>query len=266
MGDNYKDNIIISFKDIKNNPAILIPDLLFIILTTVLTTLFLYLNGLLKGTKLNFEYIKEFVITTFSSTPLLVKLIISFLVITSLNILLGITLTTTKYSMAKKIVQKKEVNIIESYYEGLKFVVQVFTIKALILIMYFLPFIIFSTLEFQNDIVVLISSLIVLAIWIMIKLSFFFVYPTMMLGQKNGPIRTLRSSYKYFKSNKKHTIICTLITILLGIIITYVLSILGGLLSGTFGASILTSVYTLFSTLVLVIIGVWALLFSFRSY
>ena len=168
--------------------------------------------------------------------------------------------------MAKKIVQKKEVNIIESYYEGLKFVVQVFTIKALILIMYFLPFIIFSTLEFQNDIVVLISSLIVLAIWIMIKLSFFFVYPTMMLGQKNGPIRTLRSSYKYFKSNKKHTIICTLITILLGIIITYVLSILGGLLSGTFGASILTSVYTLFSTLVLVIIGVWALLFSFRSY
>ncbi|HIH25342.1 hypothetical protein J4476_03725 [Candidatus Woesearchaeota archaeon] len=265
MRESYTEIFIESFRDIKENPSLLIPELIFIISTIIFTSLFLYINGLLKGSHLDYDTVFTFVTAIFNSTSSLLKLIISFVIITSVNIFLGLTTVTTKYVMCKKIANHKNVNIIECFLEAREHMFNVFWIKFLLAILYFLPLAIFTLFNFKNTIIVLILSLMVLFIWIILKLSFFYIYPTLII-EKEGVIESLKSAYKYFKQNKKHTTICALITFLTTITATYVLGLLANLLNSTIINPTLISFFTLLTTIVLAVISVWTLVFNFKSY
>ena len=222
MRESYTEIFLESFRDIKENPALLVPELVFIISTIIFTSLFLYINGLLKGSHLDYNTVFTFITAIFNSTSSLLKLIISFVIITSVNIFLGLTTVTTKYVMCKKVVNHKPVNIIECFLEARENMLGVFWIKFILSIFYFLPLAIFTLLNFNNKILILILSLIVLLIWIILKLTFFYVYPILII-EKGGVRESLKTAYKYFKENKKHTIICAIITFSTTIIATYLL-------------------------------------------
>ena len=249
MRESYTEIFIESFRDIKENPSLLIPELIFIISTIIFTSLFLYINGLLKGSHLDYDTVFTFVTAIFNSTSSLLKLIISFVIITSVNIFLGLTTVTTKYVMCKKIANHKNVNIIECFLEAREHMFNVFWIKFLLAILYFLPLAIFTLFNFKNTIIVLILSLMVL-----------------LIIEKEGVIESLKSAYKYFKQNKKHTTICALITFLTTITATYVLGLLANLLNSTIINPTLISFFTLLTTIVLAVISVWTLVFNFKSY
>ena len=115
MRESYTQLFFETFRDIKDNPVLLIPELVFIISTIIFTSLFLYINGLLNGSHVDYDTVLTFVTAIFNSTSALIKLIISFVIITSINIFLGLTTVTTKYSMCKKLVLHKQINIIDCF-------------------------------------------------------------------------------------------------------------------------------------------------------
>ncbi|HLC85921.1 MAG TPA: hypothetical protein VJG30_01385 [Candidatus Nanoarchaeia archaeon] len=267
MRHDYKGTFLESFKDIKNNPILLVPDLLLVISTTVLTSLFLYINGLLKGTTLNAEHFTKFAVETFNSAPLLTKFILSLVILAVINIFFGITFNIMKYVMIRDLVEyRREPNILESYYEVREYLFPVLGIKAILVALYLLPFIVFTFLSLKNNLLIIISPIVVLGIWAFLKVSFLFIYPTLMIKTRKGIITTFRETYQYFKRNRLHALICAAIVFLTSVLATYLLTLIGKLITNYITISSVASLYTLISTLAIIIIWVWGLVFLFKNY
>lgn len=267
MRHDYKGTFLESFRDIKNNPILLVPDLLLVISTTVLTSLFLYINGLLKGTSLSAEHFGRFALETFNSAPLLTKFILSLVIIAVINIFFGITFNIMKYAMIRDLIEyRREPNLLESYYEVKDYLFPVLGIKAIFAVLFLLPFIIFTFLSFKNNLLIIISPIIVLGIWVFLKISFLFIYPTLMVKTRKGIITTIRETYQYFKRNKLHTVISSVIVFLTSVLATYLITLIGRVLTNYIAINAVASLYTLISTVAIVIIWVWGLVFVFRNY
>ncbi len=264
MRHNYKELFLDTFMDIKDNPIILLPDLLLVISTLILTSVFLYVNGMLQGYSLNPDYIKDYIRTLIGSAPKLIRLVISFMIVLIINVAIGVSLSVQKYSMMKSISERREINLVESFREGKGYILDVIGIKMLLGLMHIVPLaaVIFLGL---NDILLIIGIGIVLAIFVLLRVAFFFVYPTLMLDTKGKILRTIRECYFYFRANKKHSVICALIVFLTVFVASFMLKKLGVLIS-VINISAISSIYALLSTFILVLFGVWGLLFSFKSY
>ena len=94
---------------------------------------------------------------------------------------------------------------------------------------------------------------------------FFYIYPTLIF-HKDDSKETIIDTYHYFKQNKVHTIICTAITFILTTGTTYILGLFADILNNTAINATLISLFTLLTTLIITIISVWSLLFTFKSY
>lgn len=268
----YKDAFIKSWKDLKNNQILLLPDTVMFLLNMALGIFFLKSSGLLGLATDPAMLSKEIstmvpVIKLFLKENIL-KLIISFAVFILTSFLVGSGLVAMKLGMMKDLLEKQELSFKKMISNG-RYVGQVISMKMVMFIIGAITFlfvigtgIILSTFLLKGY-GVLVTALFFPVLIVLLQLFLLFRYQLMFLEKKHTII-AVKESFEYFLKNKKHVFIVWLIAIAMAFITAPIGAFLG-LIDQTKVSAMIVLFYLLRSV-VGVVIGVWSDMFKFRTY
>ncbi|MBM3200056.1 hypothetical protein FJZ53_03885 [Candidatus Woesearchaeota archaeon] len=269
----HKEAFIQSWKDLKEHPLVAVPDLVMLVINTLLTVLFLKYSGLL-GLVTNPEVAaQEFsAIASLLKSFLkenLVKLVLSFTVFILTSFLIGSGFMAMKLGAMRDLMLKRKITIKTVMGNG-RHVWQVISMKMIMFVIGFITFLfIIGAGVILNAFVlkgygVLVTMLFFPILIIILQLLTFFRYQILFLESKHT-ILSVKESFNYFVKNKKHVLTIWGIVILLSFI-TAPISVLTGVLEQRAALPwILFSVY-FFRSLIKTILNVWSDMFKFRTY
>ena len=269
----YKKVFIKSWKDLKNNPILFIPDIIIFLMNVILGFLFLKYSGLFKiltdpntlveGLETAVPLLKMF----FQENMIRVIANLIFFALTSF--IIGSSLTAMKFGMIKDMIKKRKLTLKKMIHNG-KYVWQIISMKIIMFIIGVITFLFILgsgiiLYTFLNKSVALIILAVSFPIIILIlQVLLFFRYPVMFLENKN-PIKSVKGSFDYFLNNKKHVLIIWLIIIAVSLIISLISPYLG--FAEQKIALSLTMVLGYFiSRIIKIAVNLWSETFKFRSY
>lgn len=268
----YKDTFIKSWKDLKNNPILLLPDAVMFLMNMALGVFFFKSSGISGLTTDPAMLSKEIstmapVIKLFIKENLL-KLIISFAIFILTSFLVGSGLVAMKLGMMKDLLEKQELSFKKMFSNG-RYTLQVISMKMVMFIIGVITFlfvlgtgVILSMFLFKGQ-GVLVTALLSPILVILLQLCLLFRYQIMFLERKHT-ITSVKGSFEYALKNKKHVFLVWLIAIAMSFI-TAPISALLGLTDQTKLYVMIVLSYILISAIG-VVIGVWSDMFKFRTY
>jgi len=278
---NYiQEGILNSFLQIKNNPRLLLPDLLSIFISIILVALFLQFNDLFSVLTSWGNQQELFLIfkQIFNHTPSLIRLIISFLVVLLINIAIGITLVALRYHLIKQILGKTQVlSFLESYKKATTYTWKLILTSLLVFIIFLIPFTIISLPFFlivkalpssSYWIIIPLILLIVLAILVFLVLRLALTYPfaALFLEKKTSPLLCIKQSISFFRNNKKHVFFIFISIFIVQTLLGILFSFGSGILSALSSPFSIIFIYSGIRIIINSILKVWQGLLIFKSY
>ena len=243
-----------SWLDLFQNLKLIIPDILFLILSGLIAFLILQISGLFPIVKTVYVD-KDFSVITNS----LVRVIVSVLIFGVTTFVLGAGIRAVKFNFIKDVVKNKKVDLSKFFEYSNRDVWRVICVRILLFLIFFGLLIgvgLISgllSLVLTRDVVILIGVGILGLISVIYAFSVMFVYPVMFLKGKKA-LDSVKLSFDYFRKNVKHVIFVWFIITLTGVGISYVVR--------------LFSFAPLVISLNLVLglfVGVWGLIYLFRA-
>ncbi|MDP2906766.1 MAG: hypothetical protein Q8O03_02400 [Nanoarchaeota archaeon] len=268
----YKDLFIKSWKDLKNNPILLLPDTVMFLLNMALGIFFLKSSGIL-GLATDPAILSKQVSTMLPVIKLfikenLLKLIISFALFILTSFLVGSGLVAMKLGMMKDLLEKQELSFKKMLSNG-RYVGQVISMKMIMFIIGAVTFlfvigtgVILSTFLFKGQ-GVLVTTLLSPVLIILLQLSLLFRYQ-IMFSEKKHTITAVKESFEYFIKNKKHVFLVWLIAVAMAFITAPIGAFLG--LTDQTKLSMMIVLFYILRSVTGVVIGVWSDMFKFRTY
>ncbi len=273
-----------SLKEIKKHPLILVPDLAFFLVFSILTLIFSYtlgidLSALAKGL-LEVNTLHSELLKTFTNLGI-VKTIISVAIFLIASFILGSGTLTWKYVIIKRILEKGKFNIYKTFREKDAYFFRLVFIRLYLYIMgvgitavgaVLISFNIWIRAFVQGTVPMVITSVFVIALFIFYKLAMFFVFPELFFKRKKSYV-TLLGSLKKFLRNAAVTFRLWVILFMIGVLYTATytplklfIQKLNTLPDGGILFIIMPTIVTIILFAVSVLFKVWSDLFIFTSY
>lgn len=262
----YKVNFRKSWSELGNNIILLLPDLINLIFYLTFGYIILNIAGLYDFFKdinllMNSENVND---TLFFLQSNLSTIIISTVIFIIGAFLFNIAITATKFGMIRDVINKKRASFLVGLSYIKKYYGKIFSLKLWTLLIYLVVLIAAIILNIilralGLDITSLIISLMFLIVLVIITfLSLMFRYPIMFTKNKNAK-ESINISYKFFKENKRYSLVILGIIVLIVLAVSMAFSILGLIpYIGEFIQSL--------SSLGTLVISIWANIFLFNSY
>ena len=281
--DYINDGVFGTFKLALKNPKLFIPHILSILVTVVLGLVFLYFNNLFPFLSLiTDEAALQGALSSFlGNTPALFKLIISLVILLVINIAIGVTLIAMRYRLIRQVVKKEKfTSLFKTYKEASSYSISlVFTTLVLFFIaliplaLLLIPLAIFIPALTSGSLwpiaPLAIIVLLVLAIFVYLKLIFFYTFAALFLEKKTGPVLAIKQSIQFFKKHKKHVVYIFLTVAIVSIVVSALFSILNAVVAVASAYTALAFLAILFSILrfaVNIVLSIWQTLLIFRTY
>ncbi|MBU4501834.1 MAG: hypothetical protein KKA79_04525 [Nanoarchaeota archaeon] len=272
----YKVAFTQSWKDLKQNLILFIPDIIIVLFNLLLGLFFLQYSGILGAVKDPELWVEGLVtvlpaISSFVQQNI-VRLIITFIAFALTSFVIGSGLTAMKYAMIKDLVKKKKLTIKKMFYYGkgvwniifMKIVMFAIGIIVLIFLSLFITGLSLIIYYFvKSKVIISLTNLALVSIIIIVlQMSFFFRYPIMFLDKKN-PLKAVKDSLTYFLKHKNFVFKIWLIIALL-----YVLEVLLALLLRRleFTIPVIGALTLVLGTLINITRNLWSEIFKFRTY
>jgi|SRR3989344_3968955 len=270
---DHLDNAYQSIRLIRKNLLIYVPDVSFLLLTFLLSALFLYFNNLTHIFTGELDLFGQGIKNILNSTPLLVKFIVSLLIIGAINLLVGLGTVTWRFTIIKDVINNGKINFRKDWDESTHFLLPVLGLKAALLILYLIPAVLIFGIALIFKPSLFIVGTLLLVVFIIFRLLFLFSYPIMFLKNKRNPFEVLNEAFDYFKNNKSHTILTGLFILLISGIIGILINtfiIVWGSVSGYVGLltniAILSLIFILIKNLIDISVNLWSNIFIFKNY
>jgi len=273
MVENKKTTVahsaILSFKDLAKNLNLLIPDILLLILSSVLVLVFVKFNNLApifsKITSPQLFY--DSIASHLSLQSNLIKFVFSTIGLILLNFGFGLSFITTRYLMITSIINQKKPTFWNTYKSCGRYIFKVFTIKLCLFLIYITPALIALLFIFLFKINLLrfifILALIILYIFFFFALSF--VWPVLFLNTRGNVFKSIKITFKWFKLNRKKVAASVLIIIFVKLILSYAISRIDLLLKNFINQNYALLIGGI-QSLIGVFLVVWASMFLFNVY
>ena len=270
----YKEVFIKSWKDLKQNPILFLPDVIILVVNIILGVLFLNYSGLLKLLTDPDVIVKELeamipIITLFLKENLL-KIILSFALFVLTSFVIGSGLVAMKMGMMKELIQEKKLTLKGMFNNG-KYAFQVISMKMIMFVVGVVTFlfilgtgIILSTF-IQKGLVIIVMGVFFPLFVILLQLILLFRYPIMFLENRH-PITAVKESFDYLIKNKKHVFIVWVIVFAISLITVPLSSYMGFIEQKVALLSATLIVGYLLRNIMKMIVGVWSEMFKFRNY
>lgn len=270
----YKEAFIKSWKDLKNNLLLFLPDIIIFLMNLSFGLLFLKYSGLIKFLTDPEMLVKELeelvpIVKLFLKENLL-KIIISLALFAITSFLIGSGLLAMRLGMMKQVIKNEKLTIKKMIENG-KHVWQVVAMKMIMFVVGIITFlfisgtgIILSTFISKGYVIITMSLLFPLLI-LLLQLLLFFRYQIMFMEEKH-PIVAVKESLEYFRKNKKHVFFIWLIIFAVSFITTPLNTYLGFAEQKAILISATITLGYIARNLVKIIIGVWSEMYKFRSY
>ncbi len=270
----YKEVFIKSWKDLKDNPILFIPDTLIFLLNIALGLLFLNYSGVSKLMTDPAILTKEVeamvpVLKLFFKENFL-KLIISAALFVLTSFLIGSGFTAMKLGTMKDLTEKQELTFKKMISNG-RYVGQVISMKMVMFVIGVVTFlftagtgIILSSL-LSRGYSILITALLLPILIIILQLLLLFRYQTMLLEKKHT-ITAAKESFEYFLNNKKYVFIIWLILLAISFAVAPVSAYVGIAEKNRVTLSAIVIIGYILRGGIKVVIDVWSDMFRFRSY
>jgi membrane-anchored glycerophosphoryl diester phosphodiesterase (GDPDase) len=255
---NYFDEWKQSWLDLFGNLKLLIPDVVFIILSGLIGFVILQVSGLFPIIKT--VYIdRDFTIIS----NVLVRTIISVVLFVVTTFVLGAGIRAVKYNFIKDVIKKKKVDLSKFFSYSNKDVFRVVSVRVLLFLVFFVLMLIIGLVSglfsfvLSKELIALATMFILGLASIIYSFSILFVYPLMFL-KGESPWKSIKISFEYFKKKTKHVVFVWLIIILTSYaitnIISYVFNVTGSL-----------QLVVPVNIIGILFIGVWGLIYLFRA-
>ena len=267
--EDYFDLALSSLKTIKGNFRLYIPDLLFYLVTTLLSFLFLHVNGLTSIFSGEITIFKEQIKTIVSSSPSFIKLILSLSFSLFFSLVFGLGTTTLKFTMIKNILKKKKLTFFETYLNSHHYLLRTFLLKLCFSLLYLVPAFLLLGTGLLSRPFLGINAFFTLLLFFMFEFLFLFSYALAFLDDLKNPFNIIKKSVYYCLENKIHTLITGIFVLFFSALFTLFFTVLPLLLSklGIFAKlSILTLVFLILKTIIELTVNLWSSLFIFKNY
>ncbi|MDP3727962.1 MAG: hypothetical protein Q8R18_00770 [bacterium] len=280
-------NLQESFRFLRKNPILYLPDILMTAVTSILLYyLYLYTNAsgflaLFQSTELaSFELIKVFL------SENLKEIIISAVTFFLVTFIFGVGVIIFKFSMIREMLIGKKISLINSWKERRGFFWPVVFLRVIVYFLSLISIIIVSVISL--GVYFLLFSLnenlalwLAFAVWIIlgilvliyIKLAILFRYPIMFLKQTKQPIQIIKESYKALKEQPKYLLETWLIVIVLTIIFWAINYILGTLIEMSLSflsiitlVTILSLLWRIINILIGITVDIWTTIYVFLRF
>lgn len=270
----YKGLFIQSWKDLKDNPILFVPDVIVLFVNLILGFFFLKYSGILKLIMDPETLVKGIesavpIIKLFLKENIL-RLIVTFVLSALTSFVIGSGLIAMKFGMMKDLINKKKLTIKKMFKSG-KYVWQVISMKMIIFAIGIVTFlflfgtgIILNTF-LQKNLAISMVGFFFPVILLILQLLLFFRYPIIFLEEKH-PFVAVKESFNYFLKNKKHVFIIWLIILAISFIPMPLNAILGLTEQKLVLSAVAVIVGYLIKSLINMIITVWSDMFKFRNY
>lgn len=252
--EEWKNSWLILF----NNLKLLIPDVVFIILSALIGLVILQVSGLFPIVKTVYVD-RDFTVIS----NVLVRTIISVVLFVVTTFVLGAGIRAVKYNFIKDVIKKKKVDLSKFFSYSNKDVFRVVSVRIFLFLVFLVLMLIIGifsgllSLFLSKELIALATMFILGLISIVYSFSILFVYPLMFL-KGESPWKSIRSSFDYFKKKTKHVIFVWLIITLTSYAIT---NIIGYVFDLTGSLQLVVPV----NVLGLLFVGVWALIYLFKA-
>jgi len=269
----YTEVFTQSWKDLKENPILFVPDIVIVVINIILGLSFLKSSGLitiLSDPSTILKSLETFapILQSFLKENL-IRVIVTLILFAITSFVIGSGLSAMKYGMLRDLVNKKKLTLSKMWENGKN----IWLVVSMKMIMFAVGII---TLLFLIGSGVIMSQFIergtaafiltvATPIFILIlQLLLFFRYQIMFLENKH-PFEAIKESYHYFTKHFKTVILTWLIIIAISITASF-LAAFTGLAEGKLTFSITLILGYLVRNIINVIIGLWAETFKFRIY
>lgn len=270
----YKNLAFDAFNKLRKNLLLFVPDILFLLITIVLTLIFAYFNNLFGIVSASAgagfeEIIQNFADKLLKDMPTLIRFIGSLAVLIFLNVIFGISLTVIKFTYVRDILNGKKFNLKRILTDSAFYFFPVIFVKLIVLFLFLLPvpFLGFAVLKFPASLAFM--AILLILIWIFLRIILFFVFPALYLEKgKRSSLRAIKRSIRFFFRHPEHTVIVLLIIVLVSLAFNVAFNLFysgAGLISG-WTLFVIALVYGIFRFLIGVGISLWGLLLNFLGY
>ena len=264
---DYVGSFIYSFKSLKENPILYVPDLIFFIGTALLSLLFLHFNGLTSIFH-GFSGFNSQIKNIASNGSLLWRMIFSLLILLALNLILGWGTVTGRFTMIKLLIDKKKFTLKSVAKYDTKYLLPVLGLKAVFFLIYVIPALVLLGLGLLFNQLFFILLLMFLFYLIVTRFVFLFSYSILFFDDVKNPFKVIDRAVHYFKENKLHAIVVGLLAAVITGIVTLVLESLPTIW-GNFGIQLsitFSIIYLIIKTLIEISFGLWSAIFVFKNY
>ncbi|MBS3152896.1 hypothetical protein J4230_05825 [Candidatus Woesearchaeota archaeon] len=265
----YFSGVLFSIKAIKENLVLYVPDLVFFVAAFILTFIFLQLNNLTSifgGELIQFNSQIKSIIST---TPLLLRLIISFLVLIFINLVIGLGTITVRFAMISSIIKGEKISLRNSLKQAHRYIFPLIWLKLSLLVIYVVPIFILLTIGIVYKPLILISILLILILFFVFRLLFIFIYPTLFIKNVLNPVKCLQNTIIHFKQNKLGAFVVLVFVSVVGFIFSVMFAAIP-LIWNNLSIFTLTSIssilYLIIKTLIDISVNLWSTLFIFKNY
>ncbi len=246
----FKKDIKNSFKQFKFK--LIVPDLIFVIITIFLMNLFAKYNGILSVSE---SELQSIVLANFG------QVLGSLILFALVAFFIGARLKAFKLNMVLNATKNKKLNLITSYKDSKKFYWKVIVLKVLAFLVFLLAFtlslIVYSLLVSNY---LRLATILPIIIFAGTALTIFYREAMLFIENKSST-KTLVNSFKFFKKSKLKVLFAALMIAALNIIVFYSIAkipvsenlILGNLISAA-------------TSLILFSVAAWTQLFIFNTY
>jgi len=270
---NYIGDAFYCLTALKKHLILYIPDLIFFIGAFILAYLFLNMNHITSIFGGSFTQIESQTKTIFSTTPLLLRLIGSFVILLAVYLILGLGTITARLIMIAFVIKNEEFSLSKGLKAANRYLFPLLWLKIVLLFIYALPALILIGVGIFYKPFLLFAILLVLFLFVLFRFIFMFIFifvnPTLFLGEVFNPLKIISSAVNYFLEDKIHSAIVCAFTIVIGFISWGIFTSIP-LVWSQFNvinlASISSLIYLVVKTLVDISVNLWSTLFIFKNY
>ena len=263
------DAIIKTARLLTQHPILLVPSIIFIIMTFIISFIFLQVNNLLGpflAIITNPKIITQAMQSMFNDQTNIITFMVSIAIFIFTQVAVGVSLTATKYTLIKKVLDKKKPQLWKSFIEGHKYIIRIIWIKVILLSFVLLTIVITATLTKNIPLIIGVTTF----TWLVCDFLLIFRYPHLFIKNKDTIHTLINTGYITIKKTKytlKTYAIALLIPLIIGIIFESGLSVFPKVTHDMTSMMFLMLLGLYFlRTLGGIIIEVWRDVFVFYSY
>ncbi len=262
---DYSGTLMDSFKLVKSNLTLLLPDVLFSLIALAILGGMLKLVGLYSFVVENFgltgEALKTALQTYLTNIQINPFMISTILLALLLIAILKVFADCTVYGMIASVLKGGKVDFVAGLKNSKSFFWRYLGVAILGLIPVAILFTVMFTIILSWPIGTIVG-LLLLILFVFLILVFTFLLPVLFLDNK-GVKETFSRSYNFFMNNKWHVIKLILIMFLFSTLIGVVLDSIGKVVASI---AILLGIYEVIRLLLSLFVEVWLNVFLFKNY